>query len=74
VEESEFLLSCYVCKLPIHACCIDPDMPRDVITYLCAGCAPANLLSCCHKCIRHGPPTASQEPAYLGQLERRLDY
>ena len=30
IEESEFLLSCITCHQPVHPCCINPDMPRDV--------------------------------------------
>ena len=53
VAETEFLFNCLTCSLPIHPCCIDPDMPDDVIAYLCAGNAPGNFACYCHKFNSH---------------------
>ena len=53
VAETEFLFHCFTCSLPIHPCCIDADMPDDVIAYLCAGNAPSNFARYCHKCNRY---------------------
>ena len=70
--------NCFTCSLPMHPCCIDPDMPDDVIAYLCAGNAPGNFACYCHKCNRHPnnsmthSSVSSVSNEGLLQLEKRL--
>ena len=78
MAETDFLFNCLTCSLPIHPCCIDPDMPDDVIAYLCAGNAPGNFACYSHKCNRHPnnsithSAVSSVSNEGLVQLEKRL--
>ena len=72
VDENEFLFSYHYCSVPIHLCCIDPDMPDDVTAYLYSANAPGSFFCQCHQCSRQPYRPADTHIVSMVKLERRL--
>ena len=71
-EESEFLLSCITCHQPVNPCCIDPDMPHDVMSYMWSANALANFVCYCHTCSHPGKSSSAAGSIKLDQLSNRI--